>query len=1693
MKATSVYLLKRLIWLILLILLATLLLPGQPLEAQTGDGSYWRYAAARRLTHVIPADINNDGIDEFLVAAENGEIDLLNANNATLEWSYDAGGVIQALNSINIDGEENPEREVILVTGSQMTVLTLLDHLGQEIWRIDMAPIDETTNLPIDIESDPLTYVESNLDTRQIAPLDADGDGREEIAVLFKTGQLYLYSSEGEFLRQISQNSQPNIDRLPHLQIGDLNQDGRDEIVIGLFNPEKKFSELHLYNANGDALWHDAPPISGHITDMELVPFGPDQQLQIAVGTDRGHIHLYDFERQRQWLPRTLNKPITDLAMAPFPEGPALLAGTDAGLVVVYNAEGRRLWTSRMTSNADRAIIGLSTLSFVPPQRVPAMAVMLGPSSETGGRQLIKLLDISGLEVGQFEAGEDAIPLSHLLDVNGDQHSELLLTRFANVTLQGLGLGVSQIAKEVDYSLDAEPGAVLVVDFNNDGRDELLLGGQNGKLHYLIDGTNLEWLQPPGGAISHLALLKRENLSNVTQSIVVGRNNFEADPADTDTPVSWIELHNTNGVRLWDQPFHSLITAVAVNNANSDATPEIIVGTEAGEIIVLNASGSILWQSRTAAPENGPEPIKEIITITAPSGDPQIIAATETRLYQTNINEESSFTPIITLNDASLKNIFPLNQPGVEFANRIFVLSDNALGLNWHGESLSPWPLQLGGLPLTAIEANDPFRIDFDADSEESFLISTQNDDLVRLTIKDNQPEIQWEFESIADVTTLYWGDLDGNRLPEFVTGNASGNIRLYSSVPQPKFLDELELSSGVFAMTALRRGIENRSDLLVVTENGEVQIFSTQENHPPLLTSPNAEINRGQYGFNISVSDVEEDSVLVRLDIQDPATGLWETQRETVIDNGNGPVFWDVIDPPASEEGVRYRFFYNDKLHSGFIYPPIGPLPPASLALADNQLVISMLIAVLTGGIMFVIARQFQSPTWRTRRFYWRLKRWPDETLIRLEKRYNSTDGAPDFLLALSGLARQREDELISSLADGLFLLADRPLVGLPFIAAALDAINKLEPRWQDIDKWLLLFKTGEDLLTLPTLTELSLEHPQLEEMLDRLEQKGYWSSTFQLLLPILTTIRDSDRVDSAEDRLVYLNEARSQLQIVANELPEYDTSIEKPLAIAIADRWAGLVRAEREELHGRAYLEISLKTKRLIPGEPSQITFDIENTGRAPAENLIAELDDDPAYASGGMPEVISFLPPGHTRQVAFDLRPLVSDRFRVAMTVTFDDRNRINKRVAFGDMVHLLQPQIEFSPIPNEYRPGTPLRQNSSVFYGRQRLFNFIAENAAGSSSQTQRNVLILIGQRRTGKTSALLNLEKHLPAHLLPVYIDCQSLGVLPGMGALFHDWAWLIADALATRDIEIDVPDLGIWETDPVGQFQRRFLPTVRSLLPEETTLLLVFDEFEVFENLVNDGILPPNFFNFLRHLMQHSEGLSFVFVGTRHLEEMSADYWSVLFNIALYQRISYLREEAATKLITEPVSPYLVYDDLALDKILRVTAGHPYFLQLVCYTLVKQANNQRKGYVTISDVNAALDEMLSLGEVHFAYLWQRSTFTERAILTAVSHMLDQDRPFHPKDFVQFLDPYGIHLQATEVTAALNTLVEREIMAELPDGPITLYELRLGLVGLWTAQHKSLSKLHATKANGAAKNGKARKIQPVPDNTYGESN
>ena len=137
-----------------------------------------------------------------------------------------------------------------------------------------------------------------------------------------------------------------------------------------------------------------------------------------------------------------------------------------------------------------------------------------------------------------------------------------------------------------------------------------------------------------------------------------------------------------------------------------------------------------------------------------------------------------------------------------------------------------------------------------------------------------------------------------------------------------------------------------------------------------------------------------------------------------------------------------------------------------------------------------------------------------------------------------------------------------------------------------------------------------------------------------------------------------------------------------------------------------------------------------------------------------------------------------------------------------------------------------------------------------------------------------------------------------------------DFLYSLADdivyTLEDQGITLDLPPRSDFADSPEFFFRSRFLRSVyEGCRPSARTvnrkkhLLLMFDEFEELQKRVEDGKLEPEIFPFLRNLMQHEEPLDFVFAGTHKLEELGAEYWSILFNIASYKKITFLSHDDA--------------------------------------------------------------------------------------------------------------------------------------------------------------------------------------------------
>jgi len=108
--------------------------------------------------------------------------------------------------------------------------------------------------------------------------------------------------------------------------------------------------------------------------------------------------------------------------------------------------------------------------------------------------------------------------------------------------------------------------------------------------------------------------------------------------------------------------------------------------------------------------------------------------------------------------------------------------------------------------------------------------------------------------------------------------------------------------------------------------------------------------------------------------------------------------------------------------------------------------------------------------------------------------------------------------------------------------------------------------------------------------------------------------------------------------------------------------------------------------------------------------------------------------------------------------------------------------------------------------------------------------------------------------------------------------------------------------------------------------------------------------------------------------GSHTLEEFQR-WASYLVNVRVV-KIGYLEEGEARQLIEHPVKGFLLrYEPDASRRVLALTRGHPFLVQLLCSQVVELKNEHplaERCLVTLADVEAAVPRAMGSGEFFFA-------------------------------------------------------------------------------------------------------------------------
>jgi ABC-type branched-subunit amino acid transport system substrate-binding protein len=297
-------------------------------------------------------------------------------------------------------------------------------------------------------------------------------------------------------------------------------------------------------------------------------------------------------------------------------------------------------------------------------------------------------------------------------------------------------------------------------------------------------------------------------------------------------------------------------------------------------------------------------------------------------------------------------------------------------------------------------------------------------------------------------------------------------------------------------------------------------------------------------------------------------------------------------------------------------------------------------------------------------------------------------------------------------------------------------------------------------------------------------------------------------------------------------------------------------------------------------------------------------------------------------------------------------------------------------------NPYILGKAIHEKDK-FFGRESLFSFIKDNLLQNVK-----IILLHGQRRIGKSSVLKQIRNFVQLdEYVFIEFDLQHKGQL-NLSNILHDLARTIIEQIDPDGNNLQPPTEAELELD-INLFSRFLLENVYQQI-EHRKIVLLLDEFDVANNESSDIniVEQKGLFPHLKKLLKEQDKLFIIPVIGRYLNDLPN--LRNLFKDAPYQEIGLLDDTSAKRMIANPAQGVLTYQAEAIQEIIQLSAGHPYFTQVICFTLFQQARISNKWTVDRDDVKNISEQAIGNSDAGLQGFWQVLTIPERIIISSVA-------------------------------------------------------------------------------------------------------
>ena len=445
------------------------------------------------------------------------------------------------------------------------------------------------------------------------------------------------------------------------------------------------------------------------------------------------------------------------------------------------------------------------------------------------------------------------------------------------------------------------------------------------------------------------------------------------------------------------------------------------------------------------------------------------------------------------------------------------------------------------------------------------------------------------------------------------------------------------------------------------------------------------------------------------------------------------------------------------------------------------------------------------------------------------------------------------------------------------------------------------------------------------------------------------------------------------------------------------------------------------------------------------------------------------------------------LTSQVFSLPFYAQFRSRSDETHQTQVSSFPIRLYSEADFEVIGNpyaEHAAGGPVL-DPSMFFGRDDLITNVANSILSSRSQSK--CVVIYGQYRTGKSSILHHLKTRLQEKGNLLILDIGNIGAMLDPHSnhpLLYQILWTILQELQDTiedQVNAGMPPLDLTfpgdleyyqHPTPLGMFSQIFQKFQRtsSRITEwkKISVVLLVDEFSYLHELIEEGSLSDSFMKNWKALLQNNF-FNAVLVGQDVMPRFKQRFPNE-FGTTQDERVTYLRQSDAKRLIDEPVrldDPHgdsdstSRYRGKAIDRILELTAGSPFYIQILCNRLMDYLNRERSILVTEADVEQVKNEMIqgvnALGLDKFDNLTNSGDTSADAITKDDALAVLRAIARNSNNQSRSCSQHRISCETTSsVRQVLDDLVRREVINRQESN---YYSIQVGLFQEWLLVHQ----------------------------------